>query len=211
MRWVAGPGAPHAAADRYPLLVTLLATLLLREPITARKVFALLLALVGTLLTVGPGGSGRPLGIALGLAAAVIYAGYVVASSMAMRAVPALPASAVIISSAALVYGALVAAQGAALPTTPEGWAAVLTLALVSTVLAIVTFLAGLERVGATNTAMLSTVEPAVAVGLAALVLGERVSALTLVGGVLILAAVLMVSAGEPARAPCVAVPDEAP
>jgi drug/metabolite transporter (DMT)-like permease len=208
VRWVAGPGAPHAAADRYPLLVTLLATLLLREPITARKVFALLLALVGTLLTVGPGGSGRPLGIALGLAAAVIYAGYVVASSRAMRAV-ALPASAVIISSAALVYGALVAAQGAALPTTPEGWAAVLTLALVSTVLAVVTFLAGLERVGATNTAMLSTVEPAV--GLAALVLGERVSALTLVGGVLILAAVLMVSAGEPARAPCVAVPDEAP
>ncbi|HOG47708.1 MAG TPA: DMT family transporter [Anaerolineae bacterium] len=148
------------------------------------------------------------MGIALGLGAAVVYAGYITARGRIMRQVPAIPASTVIIASAALVYAGLVAIQGPSLPATSAGWLAIVGLALVSTVLAIVTFLAGLERVGATTAAMVSTVEPAVTVVLAALVLGEAISASIAAGGVLILAAVLIVTRSElgkgaaPARSP---------
>lgn len=182
----------------YPVLVMAFGALLFKERITPARVFALLLALAGAALTIGPTGGGRPLGIALGLAAAVFYAGYILAGSRIMRRVPAIPASTVIIGTAALVYGGLVALAGPRLPATAEGWLAILCLAVISTVVSIATFLAGLERIGPTAAAMISTVEPAITVGLAALVLDERVGALTLLGGALILAAVLIVTAGEP-------------
>jgi drug/metabolite transporter (DMT)-like permease len=71
------------------------------------------------------------------------------------------------------------------------GWGWLLCLAAVSTVTAISLFFAGLERVGPTMAAILSTVEPLVTVLLALIVLGERLGAIQLLGGALVLAAVV--------------------
>ncbi len=60
--------------------------------------------------------------------------------------------------------------------------------------LAVVTFLAGLERVGPTNAATLSTIEPVVTVILAALVLDEAITPLRIAGGVMILLAVILLT-----------------
>ena len=49
----------------YPAIVTLLSALILKERLTPLKLGAVLLALVGTALTIGPTGSGRTLGILL--------------------------------------------------------------------------------------------------------------------------------------------------
>src|SRR5712691_677195 len=57
----------------YPATVTLLAALFFKERLTFAKMGAILLALVGTTLTIGPIGSGRVLGILLGIGAALIY------------------------------------------------------------------------------------------------------------------------------------------
>ncbi|MCO8649757.1 DMT family transporter, partial [Burkholderia multivorans] len=82
-------------------------------------------------------------------------------------------------------------------PATAGGWAAMLAIALVSTVAAMLAFFAGLERLGAARTSMLSTLEPVVTVALAALLFGEALSPLQWAGGVAILAAVLaLVRAG---------------
>ena len=70
-------------------------------------------------------------------------------------------------------------------------------MALVATVLAAVAFLAGVRRIGPTNAAMLSTLEPVVTVILAAALLGERLAPLALVGGALILLAVLLLTRSE--------------
>ena len=58
----------------------------------------------------------------------------------------------------------------------------------------VLTFLAGLERIGPTNAALLSTLEPAVTVLLAAVLLGETLKPLSLVGGALILIAVALLT-----------------
>ena len=58
----------------------------------------------------------------------------------------------------------------------------------------IVTFFAGLERVGPSKASTLSTLEPVVSVGLAILVLGEALNPFQILGGGLILAAVLVCS-----------------
>ncbi len=186
----------------YPVLVTVLSALFLKDRITPVKLAALGLALVGAFLTIGFSGEGSPLGIVLGLSAAVIYSVYIVAGSKVMQNVQALPASAVIMASAGLVYGGLAAVRGTVLPATAGGWWAILGIAVLCTVVAITTFMAGIERIGPTNASTVSTLEPVVAVLLAGLLLGESLSPLKIAGGVLILAAVVILTrAGQRAEA----------
>jgi drug/metabolite transporter (DMT)-like permease len=63
-----------------------------------------------------------------------------------------------------------------------------------------VTFLAGLERVGPINAATLSTIEPVVTVILAALVLSETITLLRIVGGLMIILAVIILARSEARR-----------
>lgn len=180
----------------YPIFVVLLAAVLLHEPFTGVKGLALGLALAGLLLTVGPLG-GQALGILLAITGAVIYAIYIIVGSHVMRQVSAVQSSAVIFAAAGLSAGTLMLVTGPQLPATGSGWATIAAIVLVATVLPVVTFLAGLERIGPSNAAMLSTLEPVVTVLLAAWWLNERLAPVALLGGGLILLAVLLVAYGE--------------
>jgi drug/metabolite transporter (DMT)-like permease len=61
----------------------------------------------------------------------------------------------------------------------------------------VLAFFAGLEKVGPVVASLLSTVEPLVAVLLGALLLGERLTLLQGVGGLLILTAVVLLARPE--------------
>ena len=63
--------------------------------------------------------------------------------------------------------------------------------------LAISLFLAGLPRVGAARAALLSTWEPVVTVGLAVVLLGDRLSLVQVLGGALVLIAVVVVQGAQ--------------
>ena len=185
----------------HPAIVALLAAWRGHERLTRPTLFALAAALAGTALTVGPAlaegaGGTHPAGIAFGVLAAVIYALYIVVSTGVASRVDPLAMSTVVIASAAVLFVALALARGPVLPGNAGGWAAVAAIALVSTVAAITWFFAGLRRLGPTRASTLSTVEPAVTVALAAAVLGERIAAVQLAGGALILAAVAMLARG---------------
>ncbi|WP_420992619.1 DMT family transporter [Cupriavidus sp. 30B13] len=179
----------------YPLFVTLLAAVFLKERLSTAAVVALVLCSLGAGLTVG-GGSGSALGIALGLASAAIYSVYIIVGARITAGVDPLATTTVVCVAAALVYGGAGIARAAAgvppqFPQTLPGWLALLAIALLSTVLAILTFFAGLQRLGAARASMLSTLEPVVTVALAALLLGEQVGLTQALGGALILAGVL--------------------
>jgi drug/metabolite transporter (DMT)-like permease len=184
----------------YPVIVTILAVVIIKEPFSKRKTQALGLALIGTALTIGPSGGGKPLGIILSLASAHIYAVYILVGSKMKGQGTAIQSSTMIMVSAAIVSGGLVMIQGPSFPSTLSGWVSVGAIALVSTVLAMVAFLAGLERVGPTNAATLSTIEPVVTVILAALILGETMSPLLIVGGLMILVAVIALARAESSK-----------
>jgi len=83
------------------------------------------------------------------------------------------------------------------LPATNSGCFGIIGVVLVATIIPVVTFLAGLERIGPTNAAMLSTLEPVVTVLLAAWIFSERLQAITLLGGALILIAVILLTKSE--------------
>ncbi len=178
----------------YPAIVTLLAALIFKERLTFAKMGAVLLALVGTVLTIGPTGGGRTLGILLGIASAVIYSTYILAGSRITARAGSIPSSTIVMIAAAIVFSGIVTVQGPAFPVTLLGWVAIAAIALVSTVLAIVAFFTGLERIGPSRASTISTVEPVVSVVLAALVLGESFNALQMVGGSLIVVAAVICS-----------------
>jgi drug/metabolite transporter (DMT)-like permease len=194
----------------YPIFVALLAVIVLNERFTATKGLALGLALVGATLTVGPM-RGQTLGVLLAITAAALYSVYIVVGSLVMKDVPALQSSAVIFAAAGMSAGALMVANGPHLPSTRMGWSAIGWMVAISTLLSVTTFLAGLERIGPTNAAMVSMLEPVVTVLLATWVLHERLTPVALVGGGLILLAVLWLAQSEVRRAQPAAARDSNP
>jgi len=180
----------------YPFFVLVLSAIVFHEKVTRLKISALVLALIGTALTVDPAG-GQLIGALMAIAAAAIYSVYIIVGTNVMRHVSAVQSSTVIFASAGAVYGTLTAVNGAQFPTSDSGWLTILGIVLIATVVPVVTFLAGLERIGPTNAAMLSTLEPVVTVLLAAWLFQERLNATSLLGGGLILLAVVLLTRNE--------------
>jgi len=177
----------------YPSLVTLAAFALRRESPTRRKLGALALASSGVLLVLAGGGTGAIdwLGVAMALACAGFYTVFILGSERASAKTPAVPFAASVATGAAVTF-AIAALFTGGVHASGEGvmWAAVI--ALFSTVMPIVMFVAGLARVGASTAAIASTVEPALTVALAWIVLGETLGPLQLAGGALVLSAVVL-------------------
>ncbi len=180
----------------YPTFVAVLSVTFLKEKLTRVKVIALATATTGVALIVDPQG-GQWLGILLAIGAAAIYSVYIIVGTGVMKKVSAMSSSTVIFASAGLVYGALTAWNGPRWPATANGWLTVAAIAIMATVIPVATFLAGLKRIGPTDASMLSTLEPVVTVVLAALLFQERLQPVTLLGGGLILAAVILLTRSE--------------
>jgi len=185
----------------YPFLVTLLGAVFLRQRLTAPRLCAVLAALAGTALTIGGGIGGEPLGIVLGMSAALIYSVYIVVGSRVMACEAPLAAATVVMIAAAAVFGVLAATTAPAWPQGAAGWTAVLLIAVVSTVIAMVAFFAGMQKLGAADAATLSTLEPVVTFVLAAIFLGEKIQPNQVLGGAIILGAVIWLARARPPAA----------
>ena len=194
---MASPGLVALLLYIYPALVTTLSAIFLKEHLTTIKIVALFLALSGTALTIQITSGGSIVGILLGIAAAVDYAIYILLGSRIVKRSGPIGSTAIIIASTAGVYAIIAPIHGLSFPVDVQGWVAILAIALVSTVLAFVTFFAGLKRIGPTSASTLSTFEPIVAVALAAVVLGETITPVQALGGALIITAVVILSRNE--------------
>ena len=190
----------------FPVIVTVAAIALGRETPTRRTAVSLLLASAGIVLVLAGAASGGvdALGAALGLAAAVVYSVYILSSEgIAARLGPLVLSTLVCTGAATTLTLAGLAGSGLAPDrVTATGWAWLACLAVVSTVGAISLFFAGLRRVGPSAASILSTLEPVVTVALAFVVFGESLGPAQLVGGALVLSAVLAVRAPLRVRVP---------
>lgn len=178
----------------YPALVVVLTAVLVRRAPSRTALVCVVVATAGTALTVGPLEGGQVTGVLLGLAAALVYAVYIVLSSRVVSGTGHFATSAVVMGGAAVSYDVLAVSTRAALPRSAGGWSALVAVALVGTVVAVAAFFAALERLGPADTSVVSTAEPVVSVLVAALVLGERLGPLQAAGGVLVLAAVVVLA-----------------
>jgi drug/metabolite transporter (DMT)-like permease len=186
----------------YPVYVTVVAVALLGERLTIVKAAALLAAMAGVAITLGPVRGGNAVGITLAIGSGAFYAAYILAGTRLARGVSAIGAAWVVMAAATVVLTGMAALEGFALPATIAGWGGVVLLALVSTVVGVGAFLAGLARIGPVSASTLSALEPAVAAVLAALFLGERFTAIQAGGGVLIVGAAVALSRPGPGLQP---------
>jgi drug/metabolite transporter (DMT)-like permease len=190
----------------YPAIVTAAALGAGREAPAPRLLGALALATLGVVAVFGGSlASGvDPVGLALGLGAAAVYAGYILAGERTVPAVhPVLLAALVATGATASFTVAGLVSGGLPAPVSFDGWKAVAVIAGLCTVIPMAALFAGIARVGAPTASIVSTFEPVVTVVLAGVVLGEHLSLVEAAGAACVVAAVRLlapVSVSRPAR-----------
>jgi drug/metabolite transporter (DMT)-like permease len=186
----------------FPAIVAVMAVLLGRERFEWRRAGAVGVAFGGLALVVGGAGVGAldPVGVALALATAVMYATYILVGEPAAGRVPARLLAALVCTGASVTLSAGAALVGDFHPErlSAASWGWIGALAVVSTVLAVSLLFAGLRRVGPTTSSVLGNVEPVVTVVLAWVVFGDVLGGAQIAGAALVLGAVLALS-GRPA------------
>jgi drug/metabolite transporter (DMT)-like permease len=178
----------------YPAMVAVAAFLLGIERLRRVRVAALGLSLAGTILVLGAPRAGLALsGVTLALASAAALA--VVVLAMARFGAGVHP----FVSSAIMMSGGFAAttAWGMALGTLHlrvplSGWILIAVLALACTALPFAAYIASISLLGPTRAAVGATFEPVVTVLVAAVVLGERLGPIQLLGGAVVLVAVAL-------------------
>jgi drug/metabolite transporter (DMT)-like permease len=178
----------------YPTLATLLSAWILREALDLRKVVALFFAVSGGILMVWSSQrEGNLFWCLFPLASGIAYSLYIVLGSKALIRNPPRIVSLWVITFGALLfllYGAFL--HRLTFHMSAKAWSLIAIMALLCTVVSVLTFFAGLERIGASHAAIISTVEPVVTVFLATLFLHERLSPQQLIGAGAIIAGIFL-------------------
>lgn len=183
-----------------PVFVALAAPWALGEVLKRRTFIAVLVSLIGLLLLLRPWEatlrSQDLLGAALGAASAVFYASNVLVNKRLAGAFS---------GSELMAYHGVIATALLAVLVPREAWSAAtwpaLGILLLGSLgpgaLAGLFFVWGLRRIPATHASTLTLLEPLVAVLVAAVTMGERLTLSTLVGGGAILAGATLVMSGS--------------
>ena len=198
----------------FPAIVAVLSIFFAHAPSGPRPWIALAIATTGVVLGVG----GIPeanepalIGLVLGIASPIIYSCYIMLAARlggesksgtgASRGGGIPPLAAVPLSLAGTSFGVFVLRLAAGrdllpLPIPDDALLPILGVATIAGIVPIGAFYAGAQRLGAARAALVSTVEPIFTIVAAGLIFGERLTVIQLLGGALILGAVLVAEWG---------------
>jgi drug/metabolite transporter (DMT)-like permease len=113
------------------------------------------------------------------------------------------PTAAIMLTATAVAWWA--AALLTARPVLPaqipaDAWFGLVGVGVVAGAVAVQAFYAGARRIGAAQASLVSTIEPVYTITLAALLLGEVLTPVQLLGGLLVIIGVVIAQTGRPAR-----------
>ncbi|MBQ7312024.1 MAG: EamA family transporter [Clostridia bacterium] len=175
-----------------PVIVTAVCPLLFREKLTVRQIVCFVMSTVGLVLITGIGGGtsgGRDsIGILFGLGAAVFYASVILLNKFIRNVdgihrtfLQFLAAVVTLIPYVAATSGVTLGGLNAA------GWGFLLVVGLVHTGITYCMYFSALKELPGQKAAILSYIDPLVAVAISVFVLGEPLTFAQASGGVLIL------------------------
>jgi len=187
-----------------PVIVAVISVGVLGERPTRQFVLAAGLAIGGTVLLISPaeGAIQREeagFGLLLALGSATGYALVMLASRAIARGNHPLTSMTVGFGVGALALLPALLLEGGQMTFPAEGWALLLYLGTVPTALAYVLFSIGMRTTVATVASLVTLIEPLTAASLAWLLFDEQLGPLALVGGGLLLGAVLLLTREQPA------------
>ena len=174
-----------------PVLLTLLSPLLFKERMRPKAIVCFVFSTLGVVLIVGvstSGGGNHLLGVLCGLGAALFYA-TVMLLNKSIRSVSGLSRTFLQFVAAVAVLTPYVALTGGFHLTAlnGRGWIFLLIVGLMHTGLTYCLYFSSLWRLSGQQAALLSYIDPLVAVLLSVTLLGEPITPLQIVGGALIL------------------------
>ena len=178
------------------IFVIIASPFVLRERITPVKAVCSAIALIGMVLVSGvtEGGTGAfsPLGVAMGLGAAVLYA-TVVLLNKKLRDISSFDTTISQLGVAAIVLlpYVLLTENLTSIALLPMGLMMLLTVAIVHTGMAYAMYFSSLKELKAQTVALVSYLDPVVALLLSVFVLSEPMTPAGVIGAVLVLGAML--------------------
>lgn len=177
-----------------PILVMIASPFVLGEKLTGKKAVTILVALVGMVFVSGVGGSGfdagQLKGVGLGLLAAALYAGVVIANRK-LKNIGTYDTTIMQLGIAAIVllpYN-LLTVEFSALTLEPATLALLALVGIVHTGVAYWLYFGSIQHLSAQTAALLSYIDPITAIVLSALILGEPMTVPGIIGAVLVLGA----------------------
>lgn len=177
-----------------PVIVVLASPIVLKERLNAAKGVSVLVAVVGAVLISGvvTGVTKSGTGIALGLAAAFLYSTVIVINKFVRQLSP-VETTFVQLSVAAVTMIPYVLLTEDVTSFSFDTKSVILTLVIgvFHTGFAYMIYFSSVQKIPAQTTAVFSYIDPVTAIILSAVVLGERLDAVQIIGTVLILAATL--------------------
>ena len=177
----------------YPPFVTAGSLVLGWEKMSVSLAVCLSLVLVGLGLVANPTGHVALVGVLMALGASIMYTIYILVSTKVLRNVNGEVASFYVMGAAALGFVLSDSLTGGiSLSWSFQAWTWVLLISLVSTIVAITTFLQGVRLIGPSRASILSSIEPATAVIAASILFAESLNTYQIAGGLLIVVAALL-------------------
>lgn len=189
-----GAGVATLLFYTYPAFVTLLAWAIDKDvPDRARKI-ALAIAFIGCVLTADLSqATVAPLGIVFGVASGAWYSLYLTFGARLVRNIQPTVTSAYVSLGATVSFAiATLAASQLTLPNSIQGVYTLLGIAVLATALPIVTLFSGMQKIGTTRAAIVSTIEPVMTVLLGFFFLGEHLAGAQVWGGLLVVVSVVL-------------------
>lgn len=175
----------------------LLASPIIGEKLTARKLICIAIALVGMVFVSGVMEGGLPpvselMGVLCGIGAAAFYATVMVLNKK-LSPIPAYDKTVLQLGAAAVVVLPYMLLTGGAdiSAMTATGWVLLAVVGVIHTGLAYTMYFGAMGKLPATTVAVFSYLDPVIAVVLSALVLREKITLWGILGSVLILASAL--------------------
>lgn len=175
-----------------PVLVTLVCPVLFREKMTAKQILCFFMSTLGLVFIIGfdgmGGNSNHIWGILLGLGAAVFYAIVIILNKF-IKKVEGIHRTFLQFLAAIVVLVPYVAVTGGFHPEVLDGkgWGCLLVVGLVHTGLTYCMYFSALKELKGQEVAILSYLDPLMAVAVSVLILGEEMTLMQLFGGILIL------------------------
>ncbi len=178
----------------YPVFVVLAGWAVFRHAPSMRTIACLAVAVLGTALTAGQVQAGSWTGVVLMLGAATWYSGYILVSSRIVQHSGAFVSLMYVMIGAAAAHIVIFLATRPDMPVDRTGWLAIFSAAMISTILAMGFFFAGVSRIGPAEAAVLSTIEPVVSIAIGVTLLNEDLTAPRFLGALLVLASVAVLA-----------------
>lgn len=177
-----------------PVIVVLVSPIILKERLTAIKGMSVLVAIIGAVLISGvvTGATKSVKGILLGLAAAALYSTVIVINKFVKELSP-VETTFVQLSVAAvtMIPYVLLTEDVAGFAFDTKSIVFTLIVGVFHTGIVYMIYFSSVQKIPAQTTAVFSYIDPVTAIILSAVVLGERLDAVQIIGTVLILAATL--------------------